>query len=157
MKTKLLLIVALGLMTIGCSKKEDAPKPQTPHVAGSWSGNGSDDAVGYFDIVADITQSGDSAAGDFTMTGGVATIKGTIILVVGPYGTGNVQSLTLTRKTWNVADPSNANRVCAADLTLVPGTATMSGSQVSFHYKFTDCQGGTWYGGSNLSKIAGTN
>ncbi len=154
---KLLLIAILGLLTTACSKKEDAPKPYTPHIAGSWAGNGTDDAIGYYNLGADITQSNDSGAGDFTMAGGVATIKGNISIVVGPQGGNNLQQLNLTRVTWTVNDPANANRVCAATMTVKPGSTFMTGSAVSFMYTMTDCQGGTWTGGANLHKVAGTN
>lgn len=154
---KLLLIGILGLLTTACSKKEDAPKPYTPHVAGSWAGNGTDDAIGFYNLGVDITQSNDSAAGDFTMAGGVATIKGNISIVVGPQGGNNVQKLELTRVTWTVPDPAQANRVCPATMTVKPGSTFMTGSSVVFSYAVTDCQGGTWFGGANLHKVAGTN
>ena len=159
MKTtlKIILIGILGLASTACSKKEDAPKPYTPHVAGSWAGNGTDDAVGYFNLGVDLTQSNDSAAGDFTMVGGVATIKGTISIVVGPQGGNNLQKLDLTRVTWTVNDPANAGRVCAATMSVRPGSTFMTGSAVSFFYSVTDCQGGIWTGGANMHKIAGTN
>jgi hypothetical protein len=157
MKNKAFLIVLLGLFTAACSKKEDAPPPYTPHVAGSWTGNGTDDAIGYYNISADLAQSNSSASGDFTMSGPVATIKGTISIVLGPQGGNNLQQLTMTRVTWTVNDPANTNRVCAATMTVQPGsTYFLSGSTV-FSYSVTDCQGGTWSGGANLHKIAGTN
>jgi len=155
-RTVLLLAVAT-LATVGCSKKEDAPKPYYPHVAGSWSGNGTDDAIGYFNFGVDMTQSSDQAAGTFTMTGGVATVKGDFSVVFGPQGGNNVRSLTLTRQTWTVNDPTNANRVCAGTLTVRSGSTFITGSAVSFYYTMTDCQGGTWTGGANLHKDAGTN
>lgn len=154
---KILMIFVMGLLATGCSKKEDAPKPYTPHVAGSWSGNGTDDAVGYYDIAVDLTQSGDSASGDFTMAGGAAVVKGTVSIVVGPQGGNNLQKLEFTRVTWTVADPANAGRICPSVMTVRPGSTYMTGSSVSFHYSVTDCQGGTWGGGANMKKIAGTN
>ncbi len=154
---KLLMILAIGFLATGCSKKEDAPQAQTPHVAGTWAGSGTDDAIGYFDLSADLTQSGGSASGTFVMAGSVATINGNLALAIGPAGGNNVQSLALTRTTWTVADPKNAGRVCAATMTVRPGTTFMTNAAVSFMYTMTDCQGGTWTGGANMKKIAGTN
>ncbi len=152
-----LLLAVATLATVGCQKKEDAPPPYYPHVSGTWSGNGTDDAIGFFNFGVDMTQSGDSAAGTFTMTGGVADVKGDFAVRFGPQGGNNVQSLTLTRSTWTVTDPANANRLCAATLTVKSGSTFITGSNVSFHYSMTDCQGGTWFGGANLHKVAGTN
>lgn len=152
-----LLLVVATFATVGCSKKEDAPKPYYPHVSGSWTGNGTDDAIGYFNFGVDMTQSNDMAAGSFTMTGDVATVKGDFRVVFGPQGGNNVKELVLTRKEWTVSDPTNANRVCAGDLTVRAGSTFITGSNVSFHYTMTDCQGGTWTGGANLRKTVATN
>lgn len=144
-------------MAAGCRKKEDAPPPNFPHAAGVWNGTGTDDAIGFFNIAMDLTQSAESAAGTFTMAGGVATVKGNVLTAFGQVSTTNVSSLTLARTTWTVSDPANAGRVCAATLTLTPYTGQLSSTFMSFHYTVTDCQGGTWFGGANLHKIAGTN
>ncbi len=159
MKTlnRILVLGLLGLLTSACQKKEDAPKPYTPHVAGSWAGNGTDDAIGFYNISTDISQSGDSASGDFTMVGGAATIKGTISIIIGPQGGNNLQQLNMTRVTWTVNDPSNAGRVCAATMTVKPGSTYFLTNSTVFSYSVTDCQGGLWFGGASLKKIAGTN
>lgn len=154
---KLLLIGILGLLTTACSKKEDAPKPYTPHISGSWAGNGTDDAVGYYNIGVDLVQSGDSAAGTFTMVGGVATIKGTVSVVIGPQGGNNLQQMIFTPTSSTVNDPNLAGRVCSAPMTVRPGSTYMLGGSTVFSYTVSDCQGGTWGGGANLKKIAGTN
>lgn len=156
-KGEIVLFLLVAFLASGCSKKEDAPKPNDPHVAGVWSGNGTDDAIGYYNIGIDLTQSNDSAAGTFTMAGSVATIKGNVIMDFGPVGTGNVRSLALDRKTWTVADPANANRVCIATMTLTPHTGQTNNTFMKFSYQVTDCAGGTWFGGANLTKMAGTN
>ena len=156
LRTVLLLAVAT-LATVGCSKKEDAPKPSYPHVAGVWSGSGTDDAIGYFSFGVDMIQSNDQGVGSFTMSSAIGTVKGDFSVIFGPQGGNNVKSLTLTRKTWNIPDPQYQNRVCAGTLTVTPGSTFITGSAVSFHYKMTDCQGGTWDGGANLHKDAGTN
>lgn len=150
-------ILTLAALATGCSKKEDAPKPYTPHIAGSWSGNGTDDAVGYYNIAVDLVQSGDSASGDFTMAGAVATIKGTVSVVIGPQGGNNLQQLVFTPTSATVNDPANANRVCSAAMTVRPGSTYMLSGSTVFSYTVSDCQGGTWGGGANLKKIAGTN
>lgn len=153
MKLRILLLLAVAtLATVGCSKKEDAPKPSYPHVDGLWTGNGTDDAIGFFNFSVDMIQSNDQGVGTFTMAGGVATVKGDFSVIFGPQGGNNVKALTLTRKTWTVTDPANANRVCAGTLEVMPGSTFITGSAVSFHYKMTDCQGGTWDGGANLKK-----
>lgn len=151
--SRMILFLLVAFLAVGCSKKEDAPPPSYPHVSGSWAGNGTDDAIGYYTLGVDMTQSGDQAAGHFTMTGGVATIKGDFNVIFGPEGKGNVKTLTMTRQTWTINDPANANRVCAGTLTLVPYTSTINGSFVSFGYTMSDCVSGTWNGGANLSKI----
>ncbi len=153
-KGEIILILLIGVIFSGCQKKkEDAPPPNYPHVEGTWNGNGTDDAIGYFNLAADITQSNDQAAGQFTMAGTVATIKGDINIVFGPQGGNNVRTLTLTRNTWTVNDPANVGRVCAATMTLTPNTASITGSFTSFHYTVTDCQGGVWQGGANMTKM----
>lgn len=154
---KLLLILVLGLLSVGCNRKEDKPSPRSPHVAGVWQGNGTDDAIGYYNLSVDMGQSQDSAAGTFTMVGDVATVTGDFYVSFGPAGGNNVRTLTLTRQNWTVADPANANRVCAGTLTVRGGSTYITDSALSFHYTMTDCQGGTWNGGANLRKSAGTN
>lgn len=154
---RLAFLLPLVLLASACSKKEDAPPAQVPHVAGTWSGNGTDDAIGFFNVSMDITQSGDSAAGTFTMAGSAATITGDVSIALGPQGGNNLQALSFARKSWTVADPANAGRVCAAAMIVQPNVNAMTGSAVSFRYSMTDCQGGTWAGGANLHKIAGTN
>jgi hypothetical protein len=154
---RLPLILALGILATGCSKKEDAPPPNNPHVAGSWVGNGTDDAIGYYNLAVDLTQSGNSASGTFDMEGGAASVKGNVLMTFGAMVGNNLQSMGLTRTKWTVADPSNSNRVCSATLTVNPGSTFITDTAVSFGYTMTDCQGGTWSGGANLHKIAGTN
>ena len=154
---KLLILLGLAFLSSACSKKEDQPAAQVPHVGGSWSGTGTDDAIGFYNLSVDLTQSGDSAAGSFTMAGAAATVKGTITLMVARQGGNNLQAMNLARATWTVADPQNAGRLCAGTLTVQPNSTFMTDSAVSFAYSFTDCQGGTWGGGANLHKIAGTN
>ena len=153
MKYSLLILLAI----CACSKKEDAPKDTTPHVSGSWSGNGTDDAIGYYNVSMDLTQSGGTAAGTFTMAGGVATVQGNVTLAVGPQAPNNLQSLKLTRVSWTVADPVNANRLCVGDLTVRRASTSMTSGAIVFHYTMTDCQGGVWDGGANLTKQMGTN
>lgn len=155
---KKLSLLLLGLtLTIGCSKKEDAPAPNNPHVAGVWSGNGTDDAIGYYNITATLVQSGNQASGTFTMAGTVATINGNISMSFGAIGGANMGAISLQRTTWTVGSPSNANRVCLATLTITPGTGSISNTATAFHYSMTDCQSGTWNGGANMQKTAGTN
>jgi hypothetical protein len=154
------VIVVASMSFAGCSKKEDAPKPYTPHVAGSWSGNGTDDAIGYFTIGVDMAQSGDSASGTFTMNSAIGSVKGDFMVGIDPQGTAggkNLRSMTMTRRTWNIPDPANQNRVCAATLSLVRGTGMMTSSATEFHYTMTDCQGGTWVGGANMRKDVASN
>ena len=153
----LLLVAGATFALAACSKKEDAPPPNYPHVSGMWTGNGTDDAIGYFNAGIDMTQSAESAAGTFTLAGSVATIKGNVAIAFGQVSQTNMNSFTLTRTTWTVADPANANRVCAATLTLVPHTGQISNTYMAAHYTMTDCQGGTWQGGLNLTKMARTN
>jgi hypothetical protein len=149
------LIVALALCA--CQKKEDAPAPNVPHVAGAWAGTGTDDAIGFYNLSMDLTQSGGSAAGSFTMTGGVATVTGNVFLAIGPQGGNNLQALRLTRIGWTVNDPANAGRLCTGDLTVRAGSTAMTSSAISFQYTVTDCAGGLWTGGATLTKRAGTN
>jgi hypothetical protein len=91
------------------------------------------------------------------MTGSVATVNGDIKLSFGPLKGNNLNSLQMTRTTWNVPDPANVTRVCAATMSISPNMTFITDDSVSFHYTMTDCQGGTWYGGANLAKVAGTN
>jgi len=61
---RLLLISALAL--VGCNRHEDAPAPYVPHVAGQWAGNGTDDAIGYYNWSVVLAQSNSTASGTFT-------------------------------------------------------------------------------------------
>ena len=144
----LLVIIATCavLIATGCSKKEDAPGPQVPHVAGQWAGNGTDDAIGYYNWSVTLVQSNSSAAGSFNTAGGYGTTSGDIRIDFGTEGPGNVRALTLTR---------TGGTLCTGSATL-SGTATLSSSGLTFGYVVTDCRG-TNYGGANLHKIAGTN
>lgn len=153
---KLLLIAVLGFLTTACSKKEDAPKPYTPHVAGTWVGNGTDDAIGFYNLAVDLTQSGDSASGNFTMAGAV-TIKGTVSVVIGPQGGNNLQQMIFTPTSSTVNDPALAGRVCSAPMTVRPGSTYMLSGSTVFGYTVSDCQGGTWGGGANMKKTIASN
>lgn len=153
----ILFLLSAFIFTVGCSKKEDAPAPNAPHVGGMWTGTGTDDAIGYYTIGLNIDQSADSAAGTFTINGTVATIQGNVAMQFGNIGGNNINSFTLTRSTWTVNDPANANRVCSGTLTLNPHTGQTSSSYMAFHYNVTDCAGGTWQGGANLTKMIRNN
>lgn len=157
-KNTILALALMGALLSACNKKEDAPAPNNPHVAGAWTGNGTDDAIGFYNLSVNLTQSGNSASGSFTMAGAVATVSGEILVSFGALNGGNnLESMALTRKQWTVPDPQNANRVCAATLTVKPGSTFITSSAVSFFYTMSDCQGNTWGGGANLHKVAGTN
>lgn len=157
-RTRVFSILGLSFCLVAlsaCHKKEDAPGPSVPHVAGNWVGTGTDDAIGYFNISMDLTQSDRSAAGTFTMSGTVATVTGNVTMNVGAQGGSNLTGLVLTRVHWTLNDPTNANRLCAGELTALP--SSMTSGAVNFHYSMSDCQTGTWNGGANLTKQAGTN
>jgi len=147
------LCFALGILT-ACDKREDNPKPSSPHVAGSWVGTGTDDAIGFYNISMDLTQSGESASGTFTMAGDVGTVTGSLSMGIAPQ-TANNMRLTLSREHWTLTDPANSSRLCIGTLTAKPSSIT-SGT-LSFFYTMTDCQGGTWTGGANAKKTVGTN
>ena len=141
---KIALLVCLAF--IGCSHKEDTPAPSVPHVAGMWSGNGTDDAIGYYNWAINIDQSNSDAAGTFDTSGGYGTTHGNISLCFGPQGNGNLTFLTMTR---------TAGTICSGTAAL-NGIASITSSDISFRYTVTDCRG-TNTGGANLHKIAGTN
>lgn len=150
------LVLFLFIALCACSKKEDAPKGATPHVAGSWVGTGTDDATGHYNISMDLVQSEGSASGTFRMVGNVATINGNVTLSLSDQGAYNLRALTMTRENWTVSQPGDAIRVCAGDLTL-KNTAQVTSGVLSFYYTLNDCAGGTWEGGASLRKSAGTN
>jgi len=141
---KIALLICLAF--IGCSHKEDAPAPYVPHVAGMWSGNGSDDAIGYYNWAINIDQSNSDAAGTFDTSSTYGTSHGNISLVFGPQGNGNLTGLTMTR---------TSGTICLGTATL-NRPATITSTDISFSYTVTDCRG-TNTGGANLHKIAGTN
>jgi hypothetical protein len=149
------VLLAVAVMAAGCSKKEDAPKPQDPHVAGMWSGNGTDDAIGYYNIGITLTQTEDSAAGTFNIASNVATETGNVMMSIGPLNGNNMQTLTLTRTAWTTTSTTDG-RICQATMRLTTPTF-ITNTHMQFSYQVTDCQGGVWNGGANLSKIAGTN
>lgn len=138
-------LCALGLC-LGCSKKEDAPPPYYPHVAGYWTGNGTDNAIGYYNWSVNLTQSGSMAAGTYDTSGGYGTTHGDIRIDFGPYGGNNLYALTLTR---------TGGTICSGYASLAAPTS-ISNSNVTFSYNVTDCRG-TNGGGANLHKVAGTN
>jgi hypothetical protein len=152
---KILLVLSLAALATGCSKKDDTPAPQTPHVAGVWSGTGTDDAIGFYNITMTLTQSGNQASGTFATSSGFATTSGNVTLTVGPAGGNNVQKLALTRTQWSPTAPA-PSRTCAGTMMLSTPTF-MTASSITFSYTITDCQGGSWNGGANLTKTAGTN
>jgi len=138
---KAALLICLAF--IGCSHKEDAPGPNTPHVAGMWSGNGTDDAIGYYNWAITIDQSGNTAAGTYNTSGGYGTTSGNIYLA---FNGSNLTVLTMTR---------TGGSICGGTAAL-SGPATITSSDISFRYVVTDCRG-TNYGGANLQKFASTN
>lgn len=145
----------LPLLFIGCSKKEDAPKPSTPHVGGLWAGSGTDDAVGYYNISLTLNQTESSASGSFTLVSSLGSQSGDVMIQVGPSGGENVTSMTLTRTHWDVTIPA-PSRTCAGTMTLSRPTY-MNTSTMQFPYTVTDCQGGSWSGGFTVHKTVGTN
>lgn len=139
-----LCAVGIAMATLGgCSKKEDAPPPYTPHVAGQWAGTGTDDAIGYYNWSVTLTQAGNSAAGTYDTSGGYGTTHGDIRL---DFNQGNLYNLTLTR---------TGGSICSGLATLGSAT-TFNSSYLTFSYRVTDCRGVNG-GGANLHKIAGTN
>jgi hypothetical protein len=153
MKYTGLMLVAV-LACIGCTKKEDAPTAAAPHVAGSWAGTGTDDAIGFYNISLTLGQSGSSASGTFTTTSAFVTQSGNAYLTVGPQGGNNLQGLTLNRVQWTI--PPVAGRICAGSMVLSQPTF-ITATTLAFHYTVTDCAGGQWNGGATLQKTAGTN
>jgi len=141
---KVLFLACLAF--IGCSKKEDAPAPYVPHVAGMWSGTGTDDAIGYYNWSVTLAQSNSTAAGTYTTSGGYGTTSGNIYLSFGPEGVRNLTTLTMTR---------TGGSICSGTTT-INTHATLTSSDLVFSYIVTDCRG-TNIGGANLHKIAGTN
>jgi hypothetical protein len=134
-------------LTIGCSKKEDAPPPYTPHVAGVWVGTGTDDSIGFYNVSMTITQSGNSAAGSYDTASSLTNTTGNINLQFGPQGGNNVQSITMSR-TWST-------KSCNGTATLSQPTY-ITGNAIAFYYTVTDCNG-TNSGGANLHKTIATN
>lgn len=153
MKNLILLIVA-GLSLGACNKhpdhKDSAGVP-IPHVAGSWSGNGTDDAIGYYDIAVDIlVQDGSSVAGTYTTSSTYGTTSGDFRATINPPNGGhNLTALTMTRTAWT------GSVTCGGSMTLAYANFSTS-STMEFHYKVTDCRG-TNDGGANLKKNVGTN
>lgn len=140
------LLILLGSILIGCSKKEDAPPPYVPHVAGFWAGQGDDNAIGYYNWSVTLVQAGTSAAGTYDTSGGYGTTHGDIRLDFGPQGGNNLWALTMTR---------TGGTICHGSATLA-GSTFITNSRVSFRYIINDCKGVN-SGGANLQKIAGTN
>ncbi len=152
----LAVLMMIGLFGLcACNKKEDAPAAQVPHVAGSWSGTGTDDAIGFYNLAVTLTQSNGDVAGTFATSSGFASTSGNVSIKVGPAGGNNVQSLAFARTQWSVTAPP-PSRTCAGTMTMTAPTF-MTSNSISFGYVITDCQGGTWTGGANLHKTAGTN
>lgn len=145
------LTMAAIILLSACSKKEDAPPLAVPHVAGSWSGNGTDNTIGYYDIQMDLAQSGTDVSGNFTTSSQFGTISGPIRLTINPGAANNLRSVSMTRATFT------GQITCTGTMTLsMPSRITIA--SMSFYYKVTDCHypnGET--GGMNLQKIAGTN
>lgn len=147
---KLLFFMVLCLVTVGCSKKEDAPPPAVPHVSGQWDGTGTDNTIGWYRVSVNLTQAGDSAAGTYTTTSGYGTTKGRIQVNLKPGMGLNLTSVTMTR------DEYTGSVRCAGNLSLA-NSSSMTDTKVSFSYKVTDCDYTNEDGGLNLTKTAGLN
>lgn len=148
------LILLLPLLLCSCHKKDKRiENPLVTSSGGVWTGTGTDDAIGFYNISMNLLQDENTASGSFTLVSDVATIKGDVYIV---FNGSAVQSLKMRRNTWNVAEAKNANRVCTGDLTARADTKMNSNSMV-FTYTMSDCQTGTWSGGTNLHKIASSN
>jgi hypothetical protein len=150
------LSLLLVLLAVGCSKKEDAPPPYTPHVAGMWVGSGQNDAIGYYTWSMTLTQSGNSAAGTYDTASALTTTHGNVLIQFGPQGGNNVQSLTMTQTTFAPTSPA-PSRTCSGTVMNLSQPTFITGSALSFYYNFTDCFGYTAGGGANLHKTIATN
>lgn len=145
-----LFLVPFILLAIGCSKKEDTPPPYVPHVAGTWTGSGTDNTIGYFDWTVDLVQSGTSASGDFHTSSSFGTTNGTIALEIAPGGGMNLTKLTMSRTGYS------GSVTCTGSMSLSQRSTVTDGS-MSFNYTVSDCHYPLETGGANLKKIAGTN
>lgn len=146
----LLLLLVFGMAITGCKKHEDAPPPYTPHVAGTWSGTGTDNTVGAYNISVTLVQSGGSASGTFTTSSAYGTMSGPISIDINPGMGSNLVKATMSRTTFS------GSIACAGTMTLARASNTTD-TAMAFYYNVSDCNYPAETGGLNLIKTAGTN
>lgn len=144
---KYISLFCLALSLCSCSKKEDAPPPYTPHVAGQWQGTGTDNSIGFYNVSMTLTQAGTAASGTFQTSSTAFTTQGDIRMLIGPVGGNNLSYVSLVRTSYVHS--------CAGSMTLSQPTF-ITDNAVSLYYTLVDCNG-TSTGGMSLKKIAGTN
>lgn len=143
-----LILIAFSLAA--CNRKEDAPPPHTPHVAGAWSGNGTDNTIGYYEVSMDLFQEGTSVSGTFHTASSYGTSSGEVRMTIQPGGGNNLASVTMTRTTFT------GSITCSGTMTLARPTSMTEG-RVTIPYNVTDCNYPAETGGLNMRKDAGTN
>lgn len=147
----LFVLLSFGLLTTACSRKDDAPPPNNPHVGGIWIGTGTDDTLGFYNVEFTLTQSGNSAAGSFTISNSLVSMAGNVKIdfgVVSPTNLTNVDFSSI------VCSEKTGATICDTPITLVPNTGHITSNNIGFNYTMNNK---SLNGGASLNKTVGTN